>query len=415
MSSQKSFRVQVQRDYLNKLALGAPVQCLAELIWNALDAESSSVDVWFKSNELGVYEISVKDDGHGILFEDAEKLFSSLGGSWKANQMRTSNKNRFLHGQEGKGRFKAFALGRCVSWNIAYELNGEVYGFSIEGFEEEMDYFRITEPEPRSDLRPGVEVVISELHKNQKFFEVEEALKSFSPLFAQYLKSYPDVQVRFQGESISPTSSIHEDITLELGNFVVGGAEHSVQLEIVEWEVNVEKGIYFSNENGFPLDKYSKSIKVPGDYIYTAYLKSSAVTHLFNTGVLQLHNLEEGFNEVVEKAVSALQAHFGERHKQDSKALIKELKQSEVYPFVESPKNEKEKAVRKVFDAVVMEMGESIPEFKSAGKVAQVFQLELLKEAVENSPAQLQQKISQLLKLSPKSKSALEKLFQKII
>ena len=40
-----TFRVQVEHDHLRKLANATPVQAVAELVWNALDADATRVDV----------------------------------------------------------------------------------------------------------------------------------------------------------------------------------------------------------------------------------------------------------------------------------------------------------------------------------------------------------------------------------
>jgi len=111
----KVCRVEVQRDHLAKVSSASPDKALAEL--NALDADATHVEVILEDSEFGISRIIIRDNGTGFSFEKAEFLFSPLGGSWKTRKNRTSS-GRFLHGKEGKGRFKAFALGRCVEWKI---------------------------------------------------------------------------------------------------------------------------------------------------------------------------------------------------------------------------------------------------------------------------------------------------------
>ena len=48
-----SYPVEVQSDFLEKITRAKPVQALAELIWNSLDADASNVDVFVEQNELG--------------------------------------------------------------------------------------------------------------------------------------------------------------------------------------------------------------------------------------------------------------------------------------------------------------------------------------------------------------------------
>ena len=103
-----SIRSKCRVIFLEKITRAKPVQALAEFIWNSLDANASTVNVTIEQNELGVMsKIIVRDTGRGMKYEKAAELFRSLGGSWK----RTSTEEgRFLHGQDGRGRFKAFAL-----------------------------------------------------------------------------------------------------------------------------------------------------------------------------------------------------------------------------------------------------------------------------------------------------------------
>jgi hypothetical protein len=126
-----SYAVEVKTDFLEKITRAKPVQALAELIWNSLDADARKVEVFFDENELGVLSrIIVRDIGTGIEFEKAPELFSSLGGSWKRSRNITTG-GRFLHGQDGRGRFKAFALGRVAEWDVTYEKGDKLFTFTI--------------------------------------------------------------------------------------------------------------------------------------------------------------------------------------------------------------------------------------------------------------------------------------------
>lgn len=130
--AEKSFNVEVQIDYLDKVSKSSALQAVAELVWNALDADADNVYVDLVVAELGLSQILIKDDGKGIPYESAEKLFSSLGGSWKKDKI-FSERSRFLHGKEGQGRFKAFSIGRFVEWNTTYFLGDILYEYKIKG------------------------------------------------------------------------------------------------------------------------------------------------------------------------------------------------------------------------------------------------------------------------------------------
>src|SRR5437899_2846198 len=76
--------VEAQADHLESLARGKPINALAELIWNALDADADRVVVRVIDNPLGSPDqIEVLDNGNGISLAEAEHAFGNLGGSWK--------------------------------------------------------------------------------------------------------------------------------------------------------------------------------------------------------------------------------------------------------------------------------------------------------------------------------------------
>ena len=125
------YPVEVQSDYLEKITRAKPVQALSELIWNSFDADATQVSVTFDENDLGTLNrIVVRDNGLGMPLADAPGCFRKLGGSWKKNGGTTPS-GRALHGQEGRGRFKAFALGVFADWKVVYERGGRLWSYTI--------------------------------------------------------------------------------------------------------------------------------------------------------------------------------------------------------------------------------------------------------------------------------------------
>ena len=102
MPNERILEVQAQEDFVEKLAAARPAQALAELIWNGMDAEARKVTVEADRGPLGISSIRVWDNGHGIAPEEAEALFTSLGGSWKRAARQSKHGERILHGEEGR-------------------------------------------------------------------------------------------------------------------------------------------------------------------------------------------------------------------------------------------------------------------------------------------------------------------------
>ena len=76
----QSFTVEVQPDFIERQAKARPIDALAEIIWNGLDADAGRVDVRLSHGEFGLSGITVTDNGNGIPYADAPTLFTRLGG-----------------------------------------------------------------------------------------------------------------------------------------------------------------------------------------------------------------------------------------------------------------------------------------------------------------------------------------------
>lgn len=98
----------VQTDHLERLSHTKPLLGLAEFVWNGLDADARRVDI-----------------RHGMTHDEVVEEFAKLGGSWKAGATTSRTGERALHGSRGEGRFRAFSLGRSITWSSVREVAGQ--------------------------------------------------------------------------------------------------------------------------------------------------------------------------------------------------------------------------------------------------------------------------------------------------
>jgi DNA mismatch repair ATPase MutL len=65
----KTFEIQVQDDHLQQISqVRKPILAVAELIWNAVDADADCIDVVLHDDNLGGFKtIEVADNGHGTI------------------------------------------------------------------------------------------------------------------------------------------------------------------------------------------------------------------------------------------------------------------------------------------------------------------------------------------------------------
>jgi hypothetical protein len=241
------YSVEIQPDFLERQTKAQPIAAVAELIWNGLDADATAITVDLEDDNLGgMRRIIVTDNGHGIPHADAPTLFRNLGGSWKKHGARTKLRNRLLHGQEGRGRFKAFALGGVVDWKTTYARDNKLFQYEISILERDIRHVRISDEAPvKGRASPGVMVVVGELKRNFVSLKPENSVQEFSEIFAIYLKNYRDVAIVIGGERIDPAIAIAK--TWELSLTPIRDDEdnlHPASLEVIEWRRNTKRALY---------------------------------------------------------------------------------------------------------------------------------------------------------------------------
>ena len=105
----RHLRVAVSHDHLRSLTRCHPSVGVAELVWNALDADAHRIEVWLHEAPLGgVGVVEVRDDGTGIDVTRLDDAFQGLGGSWKATK-KYQTVGAFCTGGQAKADFERAA------------------------------------------------------------------------------------------------------------------------------------------------------------------------------------------------------------------------------------------------------------------------------------------------------------------
>ena len=157
-----------------------------------------------------------------------------------------------MHGQEGRGRFKAFALGSAADWKTTYERDGKRFRYEITILEHNIRRVSIGDEAPVNGQAPtGVTVVISDLKRNFVSLKPENSAQEFSEIFAIYLKNYRDVAIVIGGERIDPATAIAKTWELELSPIEdEEGRRHPISLEVIEWRRQTKRALHLCNEQG---------------------------------------------------------------------------------------------------------------------------------------------------------------------
>jgi hypothetical protein len=413
MSTERVFSVQVQEDFVEKLAAAHPAQALAELVWNGLDAEATKVRIETDRGAIGLTAIRVQDNGHGIAPDEVQGLFTNIGGSWKRAAKESKHGKRMLHGEEGKGRFRALALGRVAQWCVtSADATGKLVSFKMTMIKDNARSVRITDPEPAdSESAPGVEVTITEPYKEWNL-DADGLFQELNEIYAIYLTDYPDVSISLSGKRFDPTTLIDFRQSYSLAQIVDGEESRPVELEVVEWKTTTDRMLYLCSATGFPLNKITPGIQAPG-FNFSAYLKSAYISTLHDQGTLELAELDSKLSKSVEDSKEKLREHFKNRTSEQAKNLVEEWKTEQVYPYSEEPATTIQIVERQVFDIVAVNVATSLRDFQTQDQRNRKFQLRMLRQAIENSPQELQLIITEVLGLTKRKQDELARLLKR--
>ena len=392
--------VEVQNDFLERLAAAKdPIVGVAELIWNALDADAKRVDVTIERNEMGGIEvIQVRDDGHGIAHAEALDVFRKLGDSWKKREQRSKEERRILHGKDGQGRYKAFGVGDEVRWSTTFRDGDQLRSFTITGQRPGLRKFEITDPVPADGKATGTTVEVLKITEN--FTSLDDA-EDLALRFALYLREYPQVRINVDGVSVDAREFEERFAEYDLEEVTFAdGSSYDVKLVIIEWKKPFDRALYYCDEGGFTIERRRAGVHAP-EFDFTAYVKSEAVPVLNERSAFAWE--EEEIHPDVEKlatiAKEGIRNHFRGRRAELAQTLIDEWKAEEIYPYKGEPKTLIERTERQVFDVVAKNVHDYLPDFDDADVKTKRFSFRLLRQAIESSPNNVQMIIKEVLEL----------------
>ena len=151
-------------------------EAIAEYLWNAFDANASSVAIEFTSNEIDTIDsIAIVDNGHGIDYENLDSTFGNFLDSIKSNSFQRSS---YSHGNKGKGRFAFAAFAGKAVWHTVYKdaTTSKLLEYEIIISKNKKEIYNDENKKISSKVQTGTVVVLQDLFdltaysfKNQEF------------------------------------------------------------------------------------------------------------------------------------------------------------------------------------------------------------------------------------------------------
>jgi hypothetical protein len=406
--------IEAKRDFLERLSTATPIKALSEIIWNGMDAGAEKVSVNLEHNGLdGITVIRVRDTGKGINHSEIQTLFGGLGDSWKKTKAR--HLGRSLHGKNGQGRFKAFALGNKVEWRTVYDSGSGPMRFHIVGTAEALTDLQFSDPVTANGNPTGTEVIISEIEKSLGALQKENARDELAKIFAAYLSQYPDLILEYDGVIVDPSALQlnKREILLEAITLHSGGLANAL-VTVIEWTATTRRMIYLCDADGVSLHEtdIGQKIRASG-FEFTVYVKCDHFRELDKTGALILDELHPDVSAILGAVNRAVTAHFRRKLSERQSQIIERWKSELIYPFeAKAALNAVEEAERQVFDILAVNIESYLPSFEEADHKSKRFMFRLLAQAVQESPDSVQKIITEVLNLKPDDQEALSDLLE---
>lgn len=399
------FQLSVGEGKILQFKKKAQIAAIAELVWNALDANATVVDVELRREWDAITEIVVTDNGHGMTLQRARAAFEGYGETWKTGKTHTEGNTRILHGRNGEGRLYAFALGDRFTWESVAEVDGELAGVRINGDADHATIWQVVQTAPvRSRTGTIVRINVPQ-GKTLRGLERQDAAANLTAKLAFYLLAYPDVSVTFDGKRLDPSDIMVGDpidLPLDLPEEYTQEDPAPV-VTFVEWNQRMsDRRMLICNAQGIALYEQGR---VWADSIvsFTPYLRSN----LFNDiSVDDLHGLPMSHGGLLDAATKAVQDHLALRGAQISAAVVRQLKEEGIYPYPESPVSRTQAIERQTFDVVVTVARDALPTKGAARRLS----VSLIQTALESSPGDLHTILEKVLALSDEDRRHLKNL-----
>lgn len=408
----KKIDLGVEIDHIESLTRASGKTAISELIWNSLDADATKIEIEYTPNRIGGYEsILIRDNGHGINYSDAQEVFGKLGGSQKKIE-RVSPEGREYHGKEGKGRYKALALGDLITFTSLYKQNGQSKTFQINIDRNHLTYsqFSNLQDYQNNGSESGFEVLIENVNQEKAQEALDEKFrKDFEQKFASYWISYPNFTITFNGNKLEFSSLIKNTEETEILH-KIGEFDYRFVIKIIEWNFDISKHTYLCNTNGVPF--IERNLGIRSTIPISIFIQSNYIEKLHRENLLLLDDLDENLQAIINESKKTARDYIRKRLHKYSGEFIRNLKSEGLYPYKDEPADLLEESKRQVFDIVALQVNEFLPDFENQGEKSKKLTLNLLKESLENDSTSLQKILTEVIELPEEKRNDLVEILE---
>lgn len=248
-------------------------KAIAEYIWNGFDANASKVSLNIDYNEIGyINYFSITDNGTGINIETIDQTFGHFLDSQKSN---TFNKEGFVKGKKGKGRYSFQQFSGKAIWNTTFKSdNNELLNYNIEINESSLQNFTTSEKQIVKKNNTGTIVQFQLFNKLTGDLIEDDSFYDFLACeFGWFLYLNKGYSLKVNEYEIDYNSIIDKTITF---NETIN--DFNFKINFIRWKKNIGDKYYYYFLNDEKKEKERKHTSFNNkteDFHHSVYIESS--------------------------------------------------------------------------------------------------------------------------------------------
>lgn len=247
---------------------------ICEYVWNGLEAHATEICIDFSSNiACGISELSISDNGDGIVYEELGDTFGAFLAS-KKNLMSLKMKSK---ANKGKGRFSFIAFAGSAKWSTVYKKNEEMKSYEIVLENNKKEVINCTEPASIEEQKTGTKVEFFNINtltvENMSFEALEPVLlKEFA--WFLYLFKNRNIKIYINGTPIDYNKYINAELSEKTLKTIDG---NRFEINLIVWQETIKEKFccYYFDSNDVVKGKETTTFnRNTIDFNHSVFVKS---------------------------------------------------------------------------------------------------------------------------------------------
>jgi hypothetical protein len=250
-------------------------KALSEYIWNGFDAGASHIEIKYDANELGyLHSFTIRDDGSGIPISNLNETFGYFLDSQKRDSF---NKDGFVKGKKGKGRYAFSVFSNKCSWLTKFKgPNNEILYYTITIHKADLHNFSTSDNQISDSSSSGTVV------KFEDFFDLTSDLlvtKDFKDSLAGefgwflFLNKEKGYHISINGKDLE-----YEDIIADHEEIEYSIANDSFRIIFLRWAQKIGDKYFYYFLNSDKKESYRRFTSFNNkaiDFHHSVYIQSN--------------------------------------------------------------------------------------------------------------------------------------------